>query len=105
MEQHLKFSIKEQRRVDSLADLVYNLLSKKEMVEFVNKGGFKGSLDQKKIDFEAYDLFLEKKQIGHFEFELKNEIYECQIDLNGLPEDNYKTIIDSIKKEFPEVKI
>ena len=55
MEQHLKFSIKEQERVNSLADLVYNSLTNKSGVKFINCGGGGGQLDQK---FQTLSLMI-----------------------------------------------
>ena len=103
MEQHLKFSMREQERVDSLANLVYNSLTNKSGVKFINCGGGGGQLDQKILDFESYDLFKDKSRVGHFEFVLKKGTYECNLDLSGFDEISYKELMNLLGNEFPEI--
>ena len=92
----------ESERMHNLSSLIHDLL-KKEDVNFANRGCGRGILDSKPLDCEIYDLFQNENQIGHFEFELKNGFYACELDLNLLSADKYKSIVDSIKREFPEV--
>ena len=41
--------------------------------------------------------------MGHYEYELREDIYNCQLDLNGLLVNNYKNLRDIIEKEFPDI--
>jgi len=102
MEQEHKFFMTEQERVDGLTNLLIKTLEK-EGVNLEPCGGFRTTIG-KKLDFSSYDLFSDKIQIGHYEFELKQKRYHCILDLQGLPKDNYKRIKEIVEKEFLEIK-
>ena len=102
MAQEHKFFMSEQERVDGLTRLLIQIF-RKEGISLLPKGGARTIIDRN-FDFDVYDLFVESKQIGHYEFELRKGRYHCILDLTGLPEDNYKKIKEIVEKEFPEIK-
>ena len=66
-------------------------------------GGARDTIDPIDVDFGIYDLFAEQNKVGHYEYELREDIYNCQLDLNGLLVNNYKNLRDIIEKEFPDI--
>ena len=102
MEQHLSFLMKERERLTNLTNLLEKLLNENG-IRFVDRGAARGQLDEREIDFDSYALFSDQTQIGHYKFVLKKGFFNCELDLAGLPEENYNRLKETVKKEFPEV--
>ena len=106
MTQEHKFSMREQERIDGLTNLLIDILPKNGVI-IQSCGAWRdgfGNSGDIQTDSASYSLFMDKQQIGHYKF-VKKGIYTCELDLTGLPEDKYKIIVDSIKREFPEIKL
>ncbi len=105
MEQKIEFFIKHkkvkkaQKKVDKLTHSLIKLLPEFN-IEFVNKGGARSNT--RPLDAALYDLHSDSKKIGFYEYELKKDIYQCNLDLTGIDIVKYETIMKTLKSKYPK---
>lgn len=99
MGQKKNFIVEKKKKVESITELLIKLLPEFN-INFKNRAGFKSRT--RPIDFALYDLIENEKKIGCYEYRLKEDVYQCLLDLTGTDVVKYETIMKTLKSKYPK---
>lgn len=100
MQQH-RFIIEEKSRVYGLTAILIDLIPTIGL-SVENRGAARSKT--RPIDSAEYALFHGKKEIGSYEYWLKEGVYDCTLNLNDAPREAYEQVIEVLKQRFPEIE-
>lgn len=98
--QNFKFIIEEKERAHGLAAILLDLIPTAGL-RIENRGGARSKT--RSIDFAVYEIFYDNRAAGKFEYTLTQGVYECAINLDGVPKEKYEQIIGVVRERFPEI--
>jgi len=96
----LEFALQEEKNADDLTNAVLDIINDSG-VRIIIKGG--GKSRERGIAFRSYDFKVNRKKVGHFEYELIKGDYKFIFEFD-VPE-IYTNVADKISALYPRVNL